>query len=96
MVKGVGAGQAGDVETTFPNVQRILAANVRYLRSDRRMTQERLAEVAEIDVRHVQRIEAGEANPQLDTLCLLAGALGTTPSELIALNMDKNGEPSSK
>jgi len=92
VVKGVGAGQAGRVESTFPTMQRILAAQVRRLRAERQMTQERLAEAAEIDVRHVQRIEAGQANPQLDTLCMLANALGAPPSALLV--MDAVTDPS--
>ena len=52
------------------------------------MTQERLAEAAQIDCRHVQRIEAGQANLELSTLCHLANALDTTPDLLIALSTE--------
>lgn len=78
-------------QTAFPIVQRVLGESVRRLRTEHRLSQKRLADVAAIDVRHVQRIEAGRANPGLTTLCLLARALGTTPAFLIA--MDAGGDP---
>lgn len=34
--------------------------------------------------RHVQKVEAGEANITLHTLALLAGALGVEPRDLLA------------
>ncbi|MBM4318408.1 MAG: helix-turn-helix transcriptional regulator [Deltaproteobacteria bacterium] len=72
----------------FHAAQHVLAANVRRLCANRRLTQKRFAEAAGIDVRHVQRIEAGRANLRLDTLCLLAHALGTTPAVLITGEAD--------
>jgi transcriptional regulator with XRE-family HTH domain len=41
-----------------------------------------LAERGEFDVRHVQKLEAGELNVSLKTLCRLAAALRVTLSEL--------------
>lgn len=73
--------------------RRALAAHVRLLRVARGMTQERLAAAAEIDVRHVQRIEASQGNPQLRTLCVLAEALGSTPDALLAADLDPAMEP---
>ena len=39
------------------------------------MTQERLAHLAEIDRKHMGTIEAGNADPRLETLIRIAGAL---------------------
>jgi transcriptional regulator with XRE-family HTH domain len=39
------------------------------------MTQERLAEVAELDRKHIGIIEKGEAEPRTGTLIRIAGAL---------------------
>ena len=83
MVNGLRVRQSGRVETVFPIFQRGLAAQVRQLRLSLGMTQERLAAAADIDVRHIQRIEAGRANPELNTLCALAVALCTIPSALL-------------
>lgn len=96
MVKGGGGRQADRVESIFATVQRALGANVRRLRAQRELTQEQLAEAADIDVRHVQRIEAGKSNAQLDTLCVLAAALGTVPAELLALEAEPGGKPSGR
>lgn len=59
----------------FPHV-RALGLNIRRLRKERGYTQEVLAERADIDVRHLQRVEAGEPDPGfvlLDKICLALG-----------------------
>ena len=76
------------MESDYPIVQQFLGAEVRRRRRACGLTQERLAEAAEIGVRHVQRIEAGRANAELRTLCLLAAALETTPAALLAAELD--------
>jgi len=47
------------------------------------MTQDGLAERAEIDRRYVQRIEAGTANPGVDIIARLRSALGCSWDEII-------------
>lgn len=47
------------------------------------MTQEDLAEGAEIDRRYVQRIEAGTANPGFDIVARLRAALKCSWDELL-------------
>ncbi len=81
------------MDSALSKAQRTLATNVRRLRTEQHLTQERLAEAAEIDVRHIQRIEAGDGNPRLNTICLLAVALNTTPGELIAGNVNNRQHP---
>ena len=61
---------------------RALGARVRALRKERRLSQERLAELADIHENHVRRIEAGTANPSYLVLLKLARALSVSPSEL--------------
>jgi transcriptional regulator with XRE-family HTH domain len=53
------------------------------LRRNRGWTQEQLAERSTVAVRTIQRIEAGQ-DASLETLSLLADALGVTVSELFA------------
>ncbi len=50
-------------------------ANVRRARSSRTLTQERLAELADLNVRTIQKIEAGETNILITTLARIARAL---------------------
>lgn len=47
------------------------------------MTQEALAEKAEIDRRFLQRIEKGSANPGIDVITRLKRALGVDWSDLL-------------
>jgi transcriptional regulator with XRE-family HTH domain len=46
-------------------------------------TQEEIAHRARLSVRHLQKIEAGAANPKLDTLLALAAALKTNLQTLL-------------
>ena len=50
-------------------------ANLRRERSARKMTQERLAELADLNLRTVQKIEAGAINILVTTAVRLQGAL---------------------
>ncbi|MBI2060394.1 MAG: helix-turn-helix transcriptional regulator [Nitrospirae bacterium] len=53
------------------------------MRRRRGITQEKLAELVQIDARHIQRIEAGDGNPSLFLIVRLAGALAVPPSSLL-------------
>jgi transcriptional regulator with XRE-family HTH domain len=57
---------------------------LRELRADRGISQERLAELAELDRTYVSGIERGERNPSLTNVLKLAAALGVKVSELAA------------
>jgi transcriptional regulator with XRE-family HTH domain len=63
--------------------QVILGRNVCRLRLQKDMTQEDLAERADIDRRYVQRIEAGTANPGFDIVARVRVALGCDWGELL-------------
>jgi transcriptional regulator with XRE-family HTH domain len=56
---------------------------IRQTRTRAALTQEVLAEKSGVDVRTVQRIEAGRSATRLPTLGWIAGALGTTPAALL-------------
>lgn len=61
------------------SVQRILdtfGANVRRERVARKLSQEKLSEMAELHIRTLQKIEAGEINLLLPTVIRLHRALG--------------------
>ncbi len=61
-----------------------LGNRIKKLRKEREYTQEKLAELAKIDYKYLQRIE-GKNPPALkiDTIEKIAIALGTTPKELL-------------
>jgi len=60
-----------------------LAQKIKDLRNRKGLSQEQLADAAKINLRTVQRIEAGETEPRGDTLTRIANALNIKPEELI-------------
>lgn len=60
-----------------------LALKIKEWRSRKGLSQEQLADTAQINLRTVQRIEGGEVEPRGDTLKRIANALQITPDELI-------------
>lgn len=61
---------------------RVVGANVRRLRKERKLTQEQLAMETEIDLTYLGGIERGQRNPSVSVLGRLAAALGVSPAEL--------------
>lgn len=62
---------------------KIVGANVRRLRVERKLTQEQLAHDAEIDVTYLRGIEAGRRNPSVTVIGRVASALNVHPSDLL-------------
>lgn len=67
----------------MPSAAEQLASNVRHFRKHRALSQEQLAERAEISVDMVSRIERAITNPTLLTLVRLARALDVPLHELV-------------
>lgn len=65
------------------HVLQSIAANVRRLRVRQKLTQAQLAEMAELELRQLQRIERAEINFGVVTLVRLAEALEVRPSALL-------------
>lgn len=63
--------------------RRDIGARIRHARLHRNLTQEALAERAGIDRQAVNRIEQGHVSPRLDTLLLIADALGVPLADLV-------------
>lgn len=57
-------------------------SNLRRERESKKLTQEKLAEKAELDSTYISGIERGVRNPSLLSIVRIAGALGTTSSKL--------------
>lgn len=60
----------------------IFAANLRRLRQERELSQERLAHDADLNTTHVAKIERSEREPGVRTVAKLAKALGVPAAEL--------------
>lgn len=64
-------------------ILKALGDRVRELRKERSLSQETLAELAEIHVNHLRRVELGQANPTYLVLLRLAAALKITLPRLL-------------
>lgn len=64
-------------------LEKIVGANVRRLRKERRLTQEQLAFELELTTRYVGMIERGETSVTLRVLGKLAGVLAVSPAALL-------------
>lgn len=69
------------MKKTDPLIQ--LGQNIRKLREAKGLSQERLAEVADLHRTYVGAIERGERNVSLRNIVCLAKALDVTPSRLL-------------
>lgn len=65
-------------------LRRRLAANLRRLREARDLTQEELAHRANLHSSLLQRVEAGELNTTIRTICRLAAGLDVGAVELLS------------
>jgi len=65
-----------------PDSLDIFAANLRRLRRDRRLTQERLAHDADLNTTHLAKIERSEREPGVRTVSKLATTLRVSAAEL--------------
>ena len=75
---------------------RFIAANTRSWRLRRGLTQEGLAEMADLDLRFIQRIERGTTNLSISVLIALADALDVNPTLLFRvakLSPSRPGRP---
>jgi len=62
---------------------RAVGRNVRALRLKAKLTQEELASRAQIDAKHIQKIERGVANSELRTIARLAATFGVKANKLL-------------
>jgi transcriptional regulator with XRE-family HTH domain len=62
--------------TELASLQKAFGANVRRERNLKGLTQERLSEFADLSLRNIQRIEAGEINVLMTTVVRIRKAIG--------------------
>lgn len=71
-------------QTQKCDAQRLFAANMRRIRKAKELTQEKVAEIAELHPNYVSSAERGERNISICNIERIARALGVTMAELVA------------
>jgi transcriptional regulator with XRE-family HTH domain len=70
-------------EEDLERVENVVGARIRRRRKRLGMSQETLAQLANVARKHMSRIETGKAEPGVWTLARIAGALETTYGRLL-------------
>ncbi len=70
---------------------KILGERLRELRKERKLHQKDMAEYLEVTLRHYQRIEHGDVNLPVLTLCALADYFGVTTEYLLGRSERRDG-----
>jgi transcriptional regulator with XRE-family HTH domain len=73
------------------SARRVFASNLKYLRLERGLSQEKLADLARLHRNYVGSVERGERNISIDNIEKLAGALGVPTAELLSVVRVKEG-----
>ncbi len=71
----------------------VVAGNVAGLRRAARLSQEELADLAEVDRTYISQVERGLRNLTISVLARLANALKTTPDKLLIPRADSKKRP---
>jgi transcriptional regulator with XRE-family HTH domain len=74
----------------------VVAQNIRRVRSQQNLSQERLAHKARISVSYVSMLERGQRVPPLDTIEAIAKGLGVGPLSLLQDPSDRGSRRSGK
>ncbi len=65
------------------NQLKTFGGNIRRLRNEKGITQEKLAELADLNIRTIQKIEAGQTNILITTASRIQQALGSEWDQLM-------------
>jgi len=71
-------------QTQTLDAQMLFAANMRRIRLSKSMTQEKVAEYAELHANYISSVERGERNISIRNIERIARALGVTMPELLS------------
>jgi transcriptional regulator with XRE-family HTH domain len=71
---------------------RLLAERLKELRSEKKMSQEELADKSEITLSQIARIETAKINPTVSTVFKIARGLDVSPKELFDFELPKTSK----
>lgn len=77
------------MKVTLPIQKQALSNNIKRIRKEQGISQEKLALKAEIDRSYMSEVERCMANPSIEALLKIGNALEVTPSELLQLGKKK-------
>jgi transcriptional regulator with XRE-family HTH domain len=66
-----------------PSVEAIFGKVLRQIREERGLTQEKMAELADVDRTYIYRLENGLRSPSLDVIFRVADALKISPGAIL-------------
>jgi len=66
-----------------PSVEVIFGRVLRQVREEKKLTQEKLAELADVDRTYIYRLENGKRSPSLSIILRIAKALKISPGSLL-------------
>lgn len=75
-----------------PNCIYAFGQHVKSLRKQQRLSQQKLADKADIDKKTLQKIEMNRYNPSLDIICSIAIGLDMELNELLTFKFEKRKE----
>ena len=78
-------------QTKKVGIQLLFAANMRRLRLERKLTQEKVAEAAELHPNYIGSVERGERNISICNIEKIARALSVTMCELVEEQEKRTG-----
>lgn len=73
------------MKVTLPTLKSALSANIKRIRNERGLSQEKLALKAEVDRSYMSELERCLANPSIEALLRIGNALDVSPSELLQI-----------
>lgn len=77
------------MKVTMPALKQALSTNIKRLRKEQGISQEKLALKADVDRSYMSQLERCLANPSIDALLRISNALEVAPSELLQLGKKK-------
>lgn len=78
------------MKVTLPALKQALSANIKRIRLEQGISQEKLALKADLDRSYMSEMERQLANPSIEALLRIANALEVTPSDLVHLGKKKS------
>jgi transcriptional regulator with XRE-family HTH domain len=77
------------MKVTLPALKLALSTNIKRIRKEQGISQEKLALKADIDRSYMSEVERSLANPSIEALIKIGNALDVAPSELLQLAKKK-------